>query len=63
VDRRHVFGCLLDREGSESPLSPRSLPIGSILRDGGSESVPIRFLLGSSPYLGSRIRATEVGFL
>jgi hypothetical protein len=24
VDRRHVFGCLLDREGSESPFSPHS---------------------------------------
>jgi hypothetical protein len=23
----HVFGCLLDREGSESPFSPQSLPV------------------------------------
>jgi hypothetical protein len=48
VDRRHVFGCLLDREGSESPLSPRSLPIrldpeGSRFRL-SPHPVPLEFL-------------------
>ena len=54
VDRRHVFGCLLDREGSESPLSPQSLPVrldpeGSRFRI-SPHSVPLGFL----PVLGER---------
>jgi hypothetical protein len=46
--RRHVFGCLLDREWSGSPLSPQSLPMrldpeGSRFRI-GPHSVPLEFL-------------------
>jgi len=47
-----------------SPHSvPNRSPSGSILRDRGSESVPIRSRLGSSPCLESGILATGLGFL
>jgi hypothetical protein len=55
-----VFGCLLDRERSESPTQS---PFGSILRNRGSDSVPIRSLLSSSPCLGERDPRTGLGFL
>jgi hypothetical protein len=49
VDRCHVFGYLLDPEGSESPLSPHSHPMrldpeGSRFRL-SPHSVPLEFLL------------------
>jgi len=54
VDRRHVFGCLLDREGSESPLSPQSLPIRLDREGSRFRSSPHSVPLSSSPCLGKR---------
>jgi hypothetical protein len=63
VDRPYVFGCALDREGSESPIAPQSLPFGSILRGGGSDSVPVRSRSSSSRCLRSRDPRAELGTL